>query len=604
MYDVIIVGAGISGAIIAKKLVKAGKRVLMLEAGEPSDNWQDYQSFIHDYKVAEAKVPNSPYTNNPNAPQPSVLNTAGFNTVEKPDTKGYFVQQGPMAFTSDYTRYIGGTTLHWLGTCLRMLPVDFKLQDNFGHGLNWPITYDELQPYYEKAEFEIGVSANVEEQSYLGVHFSPDYVYPMHKIPQSYCDQFFIKNIDGLNVKYKGFSYPISVTSTPQGRNSMPNEHYDFGNGYTPIGAVSNSELGQRCEGNTSCVPICPVQAKYNANKTLEAVKKQSNFELRTRSVVSKLIYQDNSRQITGVEYKSYVSKQSPAHTTHIVKAKLVVLACHAVENAKLLLASGIKSTSGLVGCNLMDHPSLLTWGLTPDKVFPFRGPVSTSGIESMRTGKFRHQHSAFRVDMGNDGWGWSTGAPYPQLSELIFSKKLIGRQLRKSINDDFTRQCRFGFLIEQTAQASNRVTIDEKYKDQLGNYRPIINYEYSDYEKQAFAAARQISNKVFAHAGIKDCTSYSIEQTNFFEFQGENYWVTGAGHLAGTHIMGTSAQNSVVDRRQRSWDFDNLFLTGCGNMPSMGTSNPTLTMSALSFWAADNILEDLQVSSCCKESA
>ena len=106
------------------------------------------------------------------------------------DATGYLVQNGPFAIDSTYTRVVGGTTMHWEGKTPRMLPEDFEMRTRFGQGLDWPISYEELAPYYRKAEGELGVSADVEDQAYLGVTFEPDYVYPMQKMPLSYLDRW------------------------------------------------------------------------------------------------------------------------------------------------------------------------------------------------------------------------------------------------------------------------------------------------------------------------------------------------------------------------------------------------------------------------------
>ena len=268
-YDVVIVGAGISGSILAKQLAARGRRVLILEGGTGQAlDYAGYRGNLETYYKAGAKATNSPYPNNENAAQPDVLDVISTDPVA--DSRGYLVQQGPLPFKSDYARTAGGTTLHWLGTCLRMLPDDFRTRSQYGVGLDWPIGYQELKPYYAMAEREIGVAAEardqLELQQLLGIDedwFDPDYVYPMHRIPQSYSDRFFADGLRDFSVDYGGRGYPVRVTSTPQGRNGMPNARYP--GGYTPVGAVGNPDLGQRCQGNSSCVPICPVQAKYNA---------------------------------------------------------------------------------------------------------------------------------------------------------------------------------------------------------------------------------------------------------------------------------------------------------------------------------------------------
>lgn len=594
-FDVIIVGAGISGAITANELANKGHSVLILEAGvKKSNNYESYLSYLETFYNNPVKIPNSPFPNNPDAPQPLVTDAEQI-TPGTPDTTGYFVQNGPQPFQSTYTRSKGGTTLHWLGTCLRMLPDDFKEKERYGTGLDWPISYDELMPYYRKAEHEIGVSACVEDQTFHGIHFEEDYVYPMKKIPQSYLDQKLGQWADGFQFQYQGGAYDVDIVSTPQGRNSTPNPKYNGGEGYQPVGAVGNNDLGQRCEGNSACVPICPVQAKYNALKTLKKATSTGKVKVLSQAVVTELTYDAANGHITGVKFKRYKDPNSPEYKEKTVSAKKYVLATHAVENAKIMLASGLTSTSGLIGKNLMDHPVLLTWGLAPEKVGALRGPGSTSGIPTMRGGDFRKDFSPFRVEIGNWGWNWPDFSPFTQLNNALSKGNMFGKELKQHMFELNQRMFRFGFLIEQQPAETNQVTIDPAYKDQLGNYRPVINYDVSDHEIAGMVAAKEFTKQFFQAAGIEDCTNYDPTKPGYIYNNGNELWWQGAGHLAGTHIMGTNKHNSVVDKYQKSWDHDNLYMVGCGSMPTVSTSNPTLTMAAITFMAAEQLIRDLE---------
>ncbi|HBE9177226.1 TPA: GMC family oxidoreductase [Serratia fonticola] len=590
-YDVVIVGGGISGAIVAKTLTQAGKRCLIVEAGTGlGTDYQGYLDYLNTFYTATIKIPNAPYPSNPNAPEP--LETEVSKT---PNDKGYFVQRGELPFSSTYTRYLGGTTLHWLGTSLRMLPEDFRTHSLYGVGIDWPIDYQQLEPWYRKAELELGVSANVEEQSYLGVTFPPGYVYPMHGLPASWSDKQLASRIDGMKVIDDGKTYILKVRGTPAARNSVPNSAYDHGRGYTPKGAVGNDKVGHRCMGNSSCVPICPIQAKYNALKTLDTANHEK-LDIVLQSVAFQLDIDPHSKAISGVQFKHYQYPGDFTPSLHMVKGKRYVLAAHAVANAVLLLASDACKSSKVVGCHLMDHPELLTWGLTKETpLWPLRGPLATSGIEDLRTGSFRKHHAPYRFEMGNDGWLWPAQAPAKDLNDLVDGGK-FGTELRQELKKQVSRQFRFGILVEQLPDPKNHVTIDKQFLDKMGNYRPIINYTLSDYTRDGFASAFDVSMEIFKQADIDNHSRYSEKDPGYFLCKDKKggFTFNGAGHFAGTHCMGSSPESSVVNKYQRTWEHPNLYLVGCGNMINMGTSNPTLTMSALTFWAAHNILQDL----------
>lgn len=603
-YDVVIVGAGISGAVLARELSRAGKRVLVLEAGTGQPfTWNGYQENLRSFYTASAKTPESPWPFNPDAPQPDVTD------VDKPATS-YFVQRGAQPFRSTYARMGGGTTLHWLGTCLRMLPEDFGTRTRYGVGLDWPMTYEELAPFYDMAEFEIGVSADVEEQAYLGITFPPGYVYPMHRIPPSWLDRTVARAVDGQRVRLGREEVEIRVRSTPQGRNSIPNPGYRppealrgdgvREHGYTPVGAVDPRregqdvahDLGQRCAGNNSCTPICPIQAKYNANKTLSRAVKTGHVKVTTQAVASRVMVDEGGR-VTGIQYKRYGNPASPEHTVEVARGTVYVLAAHAVENAKLMLASELEGSSGQMGRNLMDHPVMINWGLMPERVGAFRGPLCTSGIEDLRGGAFRSEHAAFRMEIGNEGWVWPMGAPDTTVDDAV-KRRLFGARLREHLGEVVSRQFRVGFLIEQLPGAHNRVTIDRAYTDPLGNYRPVIHYDLDAYTLEGMKAARRVSDLVFERTGAADLTQTEDNYIGSATWQGVTYPWDGAGHFAGTHLMGRTPRDSVVDADQRSWEHRNLFLVGCGSMPTMGTSNPTLTITALAFRTARALLRDL----------
>jgi len=679
--DVIIVGTGIAGSLIAKILtdhvfdISKGKiihrteiedsslvrelQIVMFEAGleaglelESADSATTYNEYIRTFYMKEAKVPNSPYPNLKQAPSPDVLDMQKI-IPPFPGKKGYLVQFGPMPFASDAIRIGGGTTLHWLGTTPRMLPNDFRLTKEYGitinkpnseeqTPINWPIDYETLKPYYEMAEFEIGVSGNVSKQEYpiseSMEEYYGDYVFPMEGIPQSYMDHKIAKTLTGTSVELKSENFPILLVPSPQGRNSVPNPAYgktkiikaetsdnqykltlnDYKKeDYKALGSVWNPYMGERCEGNASCVPICPVQAKYNALKTLkkalykfnknENLVPNKNIQVRSQSVVYRLSV--DHEKISKVHIRRYISEEKTNFVEEIIETSdsVVILAANAFENPKILLNSkytveenGVKvektvaNKSDQVGRNLMDHMVMLTWGLFPEAVYPFRGPGSTTNISSFRDGKFRSEYSAWISPLDNWGWGWPANSPSSDLQEFI-GNGLFGKELKEALADRLSRQVLFHFEIEQLPNPNNRVVINNEYLDVLGIPRPVVYYELTDYEKIGMQQAKLASDQMFKTLDIKDYTEYKASDNNTFVYDDVRYSYNGAGHIVGTHRMGDSPEDSVTNSYCKSWDHPNLYIVGAGNMTTLGTSNPTLTLSAFAIRSVESILTDLE---------
>jgi choline dehydrogenase-like flavoprotein len=597
VYDAVIVGAGVSGAIIANELSRAGKRVLILEAGPGDDiTLRGYEEYLTRFYSSVSKHNQSPYPQNPQAPIPTSIDARKIPPGET-DGSSYLVQRGPFSTDTTYTRVFGGTTMHWEGKTPRMLPEDFEMRTRFGEGEDWPISYDDLAPYYAQTERELGVSADVEDQAYLGVTFDEDYVFPMRGLPLSYLDKTVAKHVDGMDVELDGDRYALQVRAFPQARNGIPNPAYDGGKGFTPVGAVSTNQVdfGGRCQGNINCVPICPVQAKYNAGKTLAQAFQTGRVDLLAQTVASKIHIDTDTGRVTEVEYKTYTDLDSKEHATGTVRGRVFVLCANAIENARLMLASGLTGRSGLVGRNLMDHAYLLSWGLMPEVGGTMRGSVCTGGISDLRGGGFRRQQAAFNVDIHNDGWGWAVGSPYTDVIGLVETFNKFGGDLRRELADRITRQLLMAFAVEVMPSESNQVTVDPTYTDQLGNMRPVISFHVPDYTMRGVAYGRQLARRIFQRMGAADYSAYDSEDYAYVTHEGEGYVVRGGNHLAGTHMMGTDPSRSVVDADQRSWDHENLYLVGGGSMPSIGTSNITLTIGALCFKSAKHIIEELR---------
>jgi glucose dehydrogenase len=618
-WDVVIVGSGFAGALIANELGKADKKVLILEAGDGiAPNINDYMKRFYS---APAKVPESPYTpaifganglsdpGSVKAGRPTVLSlgpTGGFGDWTDPK-QSYLIQKGPFPFGSTYDRIAGGTS-HWLGTSLRFVPSDFKMKTLYGKTVpqfvDWPIEYKDLKSWYGKAEEELGVSADVEEQAFLDIEFPPDYKYPMRKIPNSTTDQAVIKAVDSMTddeikfLKKDDRIKKIQVRGLPAARNSEPYRNR------------------RACAGNTNCIPICPIQAKYDPTITLNDALNTGSVTFNERTVASEIVVGESGRisEIKFIRYEHGTSKIQKGS----IKAKIYVIAANAIETPRLLLMSknggatgnGVANSSGMVGRNLMDHPYYVAWGLAPEPLYPYRGPLITSGIEDLCDGPFRGERGAFRVDIGNEGWNFVVGGD-PNVTTLDFvngmnrsrlnpgpaSEALLGSNLVERLNAKFTRQFRCGFLIEQTPDLDNRVTLSE-FKDGLGLPRPQIAYNLSDYTRRGFVAAYRMKNLLFGKMGItkeNDFTEVGAGDPTRFEEEIDGNKVTlnyiGAGHIMGTYRMGDDRTKSVVDKFQCSHDHRNLYLVGSGTFPTGATANPTLTIAALSLRTAEHII-------------
>lgn len=531
--DVVIIGSGVAGALVASRLAGAGWRVIILEAGDAVDRANAVQAF----QQAVVKVPESAYP-----PVPAAMHPVSNGQTQ------WYRQSGSERFKSTYLKVLGGTTWHWLGSCPRFIPADFRLKTQYGRGVDWPISYGTLEPYYLQAENELGVAGDSAEP--LGSPRSGPY--PMPPIPLTWSDKVIARALEGSR---------FEVRATPQARNSVVRDQR------------------AACCGSASCIPVCPVWAKYDATVHLNRAIAAGATVL-PRSPAVKLELSPEGR-IAKVCFRRW------DQTGGAIQAKIFVVACNAIETPRLLLASrsaalpgGLANRSDQVGRNLMDHPVQLSWALTNDPVYPYRGPLSTAGIENLRDGEFRKDRSAVRIEIGNDGWSWPAGAPVSTASDLA-RQGLRGPALAAALANTTARHIRLASLTEQEPDPENRISLDPDERDVYGVPLPHIRYRLSDYVTASMAWARELHTEIF-----NKLQATQIQHApDFF----------GAGHILGTTRMGTDAGSSVVDPHLRSHDHPNLFVVGGGVFPTVGTANPTLTIAALSLRAAGEIQRQLR---------
>jgi glucose dehydrogenase len=545
-FDVVIIGAGVAGAMAAYRLAQAGARVLMLEAGNRNPS---RAQMVGAYATATSPKPlHSPY-----------VQIESDSKAPSPDSSTNYYEQraAPLPqFKSTYERRTGGSTWHWLGHTPRMLRSDFKMRSTYGGEpefpaafVDWPITYDDLEKWYCEAEKEMGIAGSHAEWDNL-FHSPRSKPFPMSMIWPSYSDLWIAERINGK--QFEGCEY--RVRSTPSARNS---ELYD---GRPP------------CAGNSICVPLCPIGAKYDGAVHV-AKALAAGASLWEKSVVTKLD-KDQDGSVHTVHFVTY------GGATPTVTAEVVVIAANAIETPKLLLISQLANRSGQVGFHLMDHLAKSTFGMAPEPLFPFRGPPSTSGIESFRDGDFRRNYAGFRISLNNDGWS-RRGTPYSDIIELVNQQKMIGVELQRALFARVVKQVRLSCSVEVAPDPGNRVELSD-LKDTAGVLRPKITFTPPKYSLAGLAHATRAMGEIFRLIG-EPKPDLGVEDA-----------YDGAGHIMGTCRMGDDPHASVVDASCRSHDHPNLFILGSSVFPAVGSPNPTLTIAALALRGAQEIANHL----------
>lgn len=534
--DVAIVGSGVVGALIAEQLAGEGHAVLMLDAGlrlnrgQVVENWRNMPFANRLDSDYQGLFPQSPM-----APAPLYMPKNDYVALSGPDGKGF--QQG-------YLKAVGGTTWHWAASSWRHLPVDLRMKSAYGVGRDWPISYDELEPFYMLAEERMGVAGPNDPALQSPPERSKPY--PMDMVPWGYADKRMaeVVNPHGWNL------VPI-----PQGRSTRP------WNGRPT------------CCGNNNCQPICPIGAMYNGIHTVEAAEALGAVTL-AEAVVYK-IDTDEQNRVTAVHF--YDSQ----HVSHKVTAKAFVLACNALETPRLLLAAanernpnGIANSSDQVGRNMMDHSGFHARFTANEPLWIGRGTAQSSCMVGPRDGAFRSEYSATKVILYNFNQA-------PQMAKAAIEDGFVGEALNAEIRRRTTHGVDLSISLEPLPDPQNRVTLSTTRMDPHGIPCPDVHYDVGDYVRQGYTVSVEQLRGIADLFGATDFVATTSLNAN--------------NHIMGGTIMGADPADSVTNGDCRAHDHDNLWLPGGGPMASASVVNSTLTMAALGLKAAADISRTLK---------
>ena len=532
--DFVIVGSGSAGGIIAKELSAAGHSVVVLEQGphlQASDFTHDEWGIDHNYDMKWSTRQGYPQTFRKSENEEAELRDS----------------------VCGYAHNVGGSSVHFSGNFWRFRPIDFMeatVRGTVG-GTNfadWPISYEDLEPYYTKVDWEIGVSG-------LQGPWDPprSREYPCPPMPIKGSDVLLERAAKQLGLT----PYPAPVAILSQPFNGRPGcIHCGFCNGF-------GCEVNAKSSSMIAMIPLALASG---------------NCELRTGCTVSR-VHTNAAGRVTEVVYWDEESVERAQ------RAKAVILCANGAETPRLLLMSesalfsdGLANTSGFVGQNLMFNGHSSVTGL-------FGAPVNA--WKSVPTTRVVHDFYELDPNLGFYGGGGidgrhpTRGVPlgFGLVSGQVFDGPSWGVGYKNNLAYEFSHVAAFNGHTTSLPQGSNNVTLDPTYKDKFG--RPAIRCTYMDHEDD-LATMRWFLNKstelMEAAGAIKIAATYPETGQE------------GSVHLLGTCRMGDDPNTSVIDSNNRSHDVPNLFMCDGSTLVTSGRGQPTMTIMALAFRAAEMI--------------
>jgi choline dehydrogenase-like flavoprotein len=529
--DFAIVGSGAAGGVLAKELSTNGFRVVVLEQGPyltPND-------FSHD----EIKVFNQhQLTNNPKLQPVTFRKTAQEKARLQPSVM--------------YGRCVGGSSVHFTANFWRFHEIDFiersKAGDIPGASLaDWPITYADLEPYYTKVEWEVGISGLAGASPFDPPRSKP---YPMPPLPVKGSGVVFERAAWKLG--YHPFPAPMAILSQPRaGRDSCVNCGFCLGFG---------CEVGAKSSSLSAMIPIAEATGRC---------------EIRANCYVHR-IEVDKSGRATGVVYFDR------NRNTYLQKAKAVVVCANGAETPRLLLLSassqfpeGLANSSGMVGKHLMPNTGMVAFGVMDEPLNDYKGFAVS-----------RVFHDFYELDADKFGFygGGGLDARFDLTPASLAASALPpgtpqwGKEFKKALEHNFTRTFEIFCHGTSLPVESNSFSLDLDVKDAWG--LPALRMTYRDHpnDLRMMEWMKDRALEILDAAGAKTKWHAPVTEQEFVV------------HLLGTCRMGKDPKTSVINADHRTHDVPNLFLCDGSSLVTSGRGQPTMTIEALAFRAADRI--------------
>jgi len=538
-YDVIVVGSGISGGWAAKEFCEKGLKVLMLERGRNIEHG--------DYPTATKNIWEFPHrlSLTPEERKKNFVQSRHYSYRE--DCKHYYINDEENPYTElkrfDWIRgdIVGGRSLLWARACYRWSDLDFEANLRDGHGVDWPIRYKDIAPWYDYVESYIGVSGNRD-----GVGVIPDGIF-QPPFEMNAAEKYFK---DQVERKYADRKVIIGRTA----------------NLTQPI-----NKRG-KCQARDLCHRGCPYGAYFSSNSSsLPAAIATGNLNLRPHSLVNKVIYDELKQRAIGVEIIDTETKQ-----TEEFYARVIFLNAATVATAAILLNSvssrfpnGMGNGSDQVGRNLMDHHKGLSFSANveglEDMYYSGRRP------NPVYIPRFRNVKDKMPGFIRGYHFGGSGHRPR-QSGEAV-----IGTSLKEALAEPGPWRMSLYAFGECLPYADNRVTLDRNKKDPFGRPMIAIECEFKDNEKAMHEDIKITGVEMLEAAGFKDA-----KVSGSISFPGN------ANHEMGIARMGSDPKTSVLNKYNQMHEVPNVFITDGSCMTSASCLNPSLTYMALTARACD----------------